>query len=388
MRLADVLHQERAVSIIRRALRSGRAHHAYLFAGPDGVGKELAAQALAARLLCEAAAAAEADACSACPACRLCAAGNHPDLHVIDRGLHRYHPDPRVRRTKGLFLGVDVVRHFLIGPSNTTPARGIARVFVVRDAERMNEEAQNALLKTLEEPPGRARLLLVTASAMRLLPTIRSRCQTIPFELLPTPFVEQRLLAAGGLSGPQAFTLARLAAGRVGAALAWQRRGLLAAVSAIDELLTAAGAADPERFAKGLIEIAGRLAEPDAGAATAAEETDDDSESNAEDDDRDAAAGGTKAVRTDELRDGLKLTFLIVAAAYRDALVLCNGGSPERALLPAAPRLAETLARRDPAALLERAIQAVAEAETMLDRNVAPQLTCERLAVALGGAFV
>ena len=101
MRFSDVQHQDRALSIVRRALASGRMHHAYLFDGPEGVGKELAARALAARLLCEAPDLAEnADACGECRACRLFAAGNHPDYHLIHRGLHKRHPDRTIRTTR------------------------------------------------------------------------------------------------------------------------------------------------------------------------------------------------------------------------------------------------------------------------------------------------
>jgi DNA polymerase-3 subunit delta' len=384
VRLADVLHQERAISILRRALRSGRTHHAYLFAGPEGVGKELAARALAARLLCEGQIAADADACGRCAACGLVAAGNHPDLHVIDRGLRQFHPERKVRQSKGLFLGVDLIRHFLIEPATTTPMRGRARVFLVREAERMNEEAQNALLKTLEEPPGRARLILVTSSALRLLPTIRSRCQLIPFDLLPTPFVQQRLLAAAHLSSDEAVTLARLSGGQLGAALSWQRRGLLAALAAMGDALAGATRDDPEHFGKLLLETAGKLIERPAGTAEAADEDADADDDDAEE--TESPAGGSKVKNTDELREALRLVFMLIAAACRDALALRSGGSADGALLPVNRRLAADLARHDSPDQLDRAVHATAEAERMLDRNVAPALTCEWLSVALGGA--
>ena len=203
------------ISILRRALGSGRTHHAYLFDGPAGVGKELTARALV-RGCCVrmTAAPADADACGQCWPCRLLTTENHPDFHLIHRGLHKLHPDRAVRQRKGLFLGVDLIRHFLIEPAAMKPAQGRRRVFLIRDAERMNEEAQNALLKTLEEPPGTACLILVTASALRLLPTIRSRCQVVPFALLPTDFVSGELAARLGLSSADARALAALAGGR------------------------------------------------------------------------------------------------------------------------------------------------------------------------------
>jgi DNA polymerase-3 subunit delta' len=217
VRFSDVHHQERALSIVRRALAGGRTHHAHLFEGPPGVGKELAGRALAAGLLCEdPQRRPEADACGECRACKLFAAGNHPDFHLIHRGLHKLHPDRSIRAGKGLFLAVDVIRHFLIEPSSSSPALGQRRVFLIRDAERMNEGAQNALLKTLEEPPGSGCLILVTSSAERLLPTIRSRCQRVSFDLLPPDYVQARLRELAGVEPGAARTLAAVSQGRLG----------------------------------------------------------------------------------------------------------------------------------------------------------------------------
>jgi len=222
----DVQHQDRALSILRRALVSGRTHHAYLFDGPEGVGKELAARALAARLMCRSAADAVGglfgagappfEPCGECASCRAFAGGSHPDFHLIHRGLHELHPDRTVRRGSGLYLPIDVIRDFLIEPAALRPALGARRLFLVRDAERMQDPAQNALLKTLEEPPGQAALILVTPSAERLLATIRSRCQRIPFAPLPAEFVAARLAALTGCDAATARALARGAGGRAG----------------------------------------------------------------------------------------------------------------------------------------------------------------------------
>jgi hypothetical protein len=145
---------------------------------------------------------------------------------------------------------------------------------------------------------------------------------------------------------------------------------------------------DPERFGKLLLELAGRLLE----GAPAADDEEEPAEAEDEDDEDDVAApapsGAGKAARTDELRDALKLVFMLIAAVYRDALALASGAPGDAALLPVAARAAATLAQQDAPAVLERAVQAVVEAEIMLDRNVAPALTCERLAIALTGALV
>ena len=383
MRFSDVQHQDRALSIVRRALASGRMHHAYLFEGPEGVGKELSARALAAGLLCEAPdRVPEADACGECRACRLFAVGNHPDYHLIDRALHKRHPDKTIRSGKGLFLVVDVVRHFLIEPASNSPSLGRRRVFLIRDAERMNEGAQNALLKTLEEPLGDACLILVTSSAERLLPTIRSRCQRVPFDLLPPDYVEEQLQALAEVEPATARTLAALAQGRLGAALHWHKIGLLTALAQVSQGLASGLADNPEVFGKTLLEIANELAirTIDESGNFADEQFNGDE--NAE---IPRSKASSRTIETDQLRAALKLVLLLIAAIYRDALVIQSASGTTLRLLPPELTAVDTLAGSADADQLADRIAAIAIAERMLDRNVAPQLTCERLAVALTG---
>ena len=397
MRLSEVQHQERAISILRRSLSSGRTHHAYLFEGPEGVGKQMAAEALAARLLCLSnEIPPDADACGNCAACRLLASGNHPDFHLIERSLHKLHPDRTIRASKGLFLVVDVIRTFLIEPAGSKPAVSARRVFLVNEAERMNEGAQNALLKTLEEPPGQTCLILVTASAERLLPTIRSRCQRVPFGLLPPEFVARQLVERLRLPPDQATALARLADGRLGAALRWQRARLLetaAEVAGCVERLESGGAT---RFSQDLTDTAAALAGRLAQAESPQEPTERDEDAALEDDaavepgeedsvEAPSRRGGARALATSELRDSLKLVLMLVAAIYRDAL-LVNVGAAGGLHLPAQQARSQSLARRSAVAQLDTCIRAVAHAERMLDRNVAPVLAGEWLGAALLGA--
>jgi DNA polymerase-3 subunit delta' len=383
VRLSEIRHQERAVSIIRRALSSGRTHHAYLFEGPEGVGKQTAAQALAARLLCDEPE--DADACTQCQSCRLLAAGNHPDFHLIHRGLHKFHPDRTIRASKGLFIAVEVVRHFLIQPATTTPSLGRCRVFLIREAERMNEQAQNALLKTLEEPPGQARLILVTSSGARLLPTIRSRCQRVAFDLLPPAFVEQQLTARVGMDTAAARTLAGLAQGRLGTALRWYRVGLPGALGEVGACLRQRRDMLPQDFATTLVEIAEGLA------LRAIETRGEDEEAGAElvDSEENRGTGssksGGKTIPTDDFREALKLVLMLVAAVYRDALVVQIRQSDRLRHLPLELDVVGRLAADLSLEQLDACIKAVTEAEWMLDRNVAPKLACERLAIALSG---
>ena len=377
MRFRDVQHQKRALSVLCRALVSGRTHHAYLFDGPDGVGKELAARALAARLLCEDDSLAPDDeACGECRSCRLLAAGNHNDFHLIHRGLHQQHPDRAVRISKGLFLVVDVIRNFLIEPAGTSPSLGRRRVFIIRDAHRMNEGAQNALLKTLEEPPGRVCLILVTSSAERLLPTIRSRCQQISFDLLPTPFVTERLASETGAPQTTVNILSNLAQGRLGVAMQWHHVDLLAALQAVDRELAAGAFRNPEAFGKALLEIAGelavRIAEDRQQAESASEEGG-------------RTKSSSKNVDTDQLRDALKQVFTLAAAIYREAMLQHVGGEG-LCWLEGRCTAPNTLAGSTDEQQLIDAARNITEAERMLDRNVTPQLVCEYLAVALSGA--
>lgn len=374
----EIQHQPRAVSILGRALAAQRVHHAYLFAGPEGVGKETTARVLAARLLCQEvgsdpnqsdlfgdAPPDERNACGACDSCRLFAGGNHPDYAIIDRTLHRQHPDPTIRRSKGLFLGVEVIRHFLIEPSALKPTVSRRRVFVIRDAERMNEAAQNALLKTLEEPPGQTVLILVTASAGRLLPTIRSRCQQIPFVPLPQSFVAQQLQSLADVPAERAAALAALSDGRLGVALSWHRVDLLGVLPELSQLLQTHHPHDPEPFGQRLAELTETVGQQLAS-LEAAEESDEETTSR-----------GSKTLSTDTQRAAFKLLLMLIAAHYRDALVAGETTGHSSTLLSEL-----TTAPVDFEAS-SMAITAVVQAEHAVDRNVALQLAAEQLAVAL-----
>jgi DNA polymerase-3 subunit delta' len=226
--------------MIRNAIRRHRVPHAYVFHGPDGVGKETFAWRLAQIFLCGRASSFEppagifgdvpgssktdsadlSEACGRCEDCRAVRRETHPDLHVIDRFLHRQHPEPDVRKRKGLELSVDVIRHFLIERVGLTPIRGRAKVFIVREADRMNDQAQNALLKTLEEPPGTTYIILLVVSLDRLLPTTQSRCQMVRFDALPEDFVRNKIAEHHPeITHAQGAWYARMSEGSIGKAL-------------------------------------------------------------------------------------------------------------------------------------------------------------------------
>jgi DNA polymerase-3 subunit delta' len=215
--LSTLLAQDTAKATLERALVRDRVHHAYLFDGPDGVGKERAALGLAQALVCERRAPGVAHACGECSACIRVPLREgerrplHPDVVLLERGL--YAPEQIGRRTpETQDLSIDQVRTLVLARAAFAPHEGRARVFVVRRAEELSTGAANALLKTLEEPGDRMHFILLSASADSLLPTIQSRTQRVRFAPLPDAVVE-RLLVQGGAKPEDARTVAKLSRG-------------------------------------------------------------------------------------------------------------------------------------------------------------------------------
>ncbi len=221
--LRTVVAQPTAVETLRRALASGRVHHAYLFDGPDGVGKERTAFGLAQALICERRAEGSADACGACKACERALPRPeekrpvHPDVVVLERGL--YEPAAIGRRSpEAQELSIDQVRTLVLARAAFGPHEGRAKVFIVRRAEELSQGAANALLKTLEEPGPRTHFVLLSSTADALLPTIRSRAQRVRFGPLPDVAVAE-LLHERGVAKDRATEIARLAGGSMATAL-------------------------------------------------------------------------------------------------------------------------------------------------------------------------
>lgn len=209
-----ILGQDRAVDVLATQLQSGRLHHAYIFRGPAGIGKFTTALAFGQVLLCHSKQqdlAGRVVACGSCASCKFfdaqsehaqqagdadsdepAALGSaHPDLHVVTKELARYSDDALVRNRKLTSIPVDVLRVALIEPVYRAAQMNRGKVFIVDEAELLNQAGQNLLLKTLEEPPAGTTIILVTSSEDRLLPTIRSRCQRIAFVPLTDELVEQ-----------------------------------------------------------------------------------------------------------------------------------------------------------------------------------------------------
>jgi DNA polymerase-3 subunit delta' len=227
-----ILDQDKAIAWLRRAYTADRLPHGLIFAGPPGVGKGTTARALAALYLC--ARPNDTTPCGQCESCRLMSAEppTHPDFATVYRQLRRLEKKDAVAKD----LAIDVVRQYLVAPANLKPALGHGKVFVVEEAHLMNPNAQNALLKTLEEPFGRTLILLLTDQPDHLLPTIKSRTQLLRFNALDAALVT-RELAKRGIDPATAQPAAALSEGSLGSALRWIEDGVIPAAGQLHKLL-------------------------------------------------------------------------------------------------------------------------------------------------------
>jgi len=232
--LSDIFGQDDAVRTLTDAYASDRLPHGLIFAGPVGIGKFTTAQALAALFLCEKPKASAP--CEKCDGCRAFATGNHPDFHVIVKEMVRLYD--KTGKSKAITMSIDVIRHELVQKAGRKPVMGTGKVFVIEQADYMQTAAQNAMLKVLEEPPGRTLIILLTDQPGGLIPTIRSRAQVIRFIPLPTDLVRTQLLKRG-IDKDTAASAASLSEGSLGVALKWIEDGVIAASSElIDQLDT------------------------------------------------------------------------------------------------------------------------------------------------------
>jgi DNA polymerase III delta' subunit len=233
-----------ALAAARAIVESG-ATHALLIAGPGGVGKTTLALDLAAVLLCTGATG-PARPCRACRGCRMVVSGNHPDLHRLAPDG----PGGQIRIGERSNADPGTVRR-LVSDLSLLPVEGGARVAIVEGAHRMNDDAQSALLKTLEEPGAGITIILCADEEERLLPTIRSRCARIRLGTLDVREIEAILGEQAAADAPTAARLGRLAGGRPGIALAYARapEAVLARTEIARSLLDLLGASRARRLA-------------------------------------------------------------------------------------------------------------------------------------------
>ena len=206
---------------LRRLLAGGRVPGSMLFTGEQGIGKKLFALELAKALNCRQRNGVEA--CDQCSSCKRLSRSSFPPFSGEDDNKERMiwseHADVAMVRPHKQIIRVKPMRE-LEREANFRPFEGAARVFIVEDADDMNDQAANALLKTLEEPPPASHLILTTSNPTALLATIRSRCQTIRFAPIDAAAVERFLVEQKAVSDKDARLLARTAQGSIGRALA------------------------------------------------------------------------------------------------------------------------------------------------------------------------
>ena len=230
----NIIGHEHAIDILRRTLAAQQVRHAYLFAGPEHIGKSALARCFAQALLCTGGSDPQrspSDPCNNCLSCRKVLHGNHPDIHIITRP-----PDKQ-------FILIEQIRELQNSAARKT-MEGRRNIFIIDGAHEMNIQSANCLLKTLEEPEADVILLLTVPDAGLLLPTLLSRVQLISMQLLTVSQIKHALIEQWEAEPREAGLIAALAAGRMGWAVqATEDEELLEERSEQLDLLTKALAA-------------------------------------------------------------------------------------------------------------------------------------------------
>jgi DNA polymerase III delta' subunit len=369
----------------------GPAPHAVLLVGPEGVGKTTLALDLAAGLLCSSEPSARP--CRTCRACRMVEKGGHPDVHRLGpagpgRQVVIGGPDARYRGVRELIVELSLM-----------PVEGGARVAIIEGADRMNEDAQSALLKTLEEPPAGVVIVLCADQEDRLLPTVRSRCARVRLGLVGARDIEAIVADHDLADPPLAARLGRLAGGRPGIALAYARspdavliraelsRALLDLTDARPSArLAAVRAAIPRAIALAAAMSAGEtpaLPRPGRrGAASATSPTPASGVGEPEDGtEENGAEGKRRPVPATERRRAAEILLGLWMDVARDLTLAGSGGGRsvrDTVMLEELAAVASTLAPGSAGRFLER----VGRSAELLASNVSPELILDSLALA------
>ena len=334
--ISDILGQDHAIAPLLNAFRTDHLPHALLLTGPVGVGKGTLARALGKLFLCESPR--DSAACNQCSACRMIGSDTHPDFHLIYRQLIRLEKS----KAKARDLPVDVIREFVVKPAGLRTFMGRGKVFIIEEAETMNTQAQNALLKTLEEPAGRTLIILLTDQPQALLSTVRSRSQLIKLLPLPESVVVQQLVKRQ-IDRQQATEAARLASGSLGLAIKWIEDGIvtggLSWLALLDTIIAGQPADDlPDMLKKSVEAYAERQLQIDPAAS------------------KDQAS-----------KEGLAIYLRLASEHLRKQMQMTD----DDALLDA----------------LCTAIETIASADVNIDANVTVSLVYQQIVVGLEGAF-
>ncbi|MFV2101923.1 DNA polymerase III subunit delta' [Micromonospora sp. LOL_024] len=400
--MSDVFHdlvgQDEAVDTLRAAagaaavLRSvgdptleigggpgGGMTHAWIFTGPPGSGRSVAARAFAAALQCL-----PGTGCGTCPGCHTTLAGTHADVRLV--------------MPEGLSIGVNEMRALVLRAAST-PSGGRWQVVIIEDADRLTEAAGNALLKAVEEPPPRTVFLLCAPSTHPddISVTIRSRCRVVPLRQPSADAVAEVLVRRDGVAPDVARWAAAATQGHVGRArrLAGdpQARERRAAVLAVPRRLTSVGAAFDA--ASALIEAAEAEAESSVAEIDATERSALETALGAGGTGRGAASAARgsagqikdlerrqKSRATRAQRDALDRALVDLAAFYRDALMVALG-APVAPVHADTAELADTGARSWQAEGTLRRLEAVLSCRTAIEANVKPRIAVEAMMLSL-----
>jgi DNA polymerase III subunit delta' len=380
----QLIGQEAVVEQLTRAVRAAAGDpaapgsgmtHAWLFTGPPGSGRSVAARDFAAALLCG------RGGCGECPSCKQVAVGSHADLLLV--------------RPDGLSYGVKQTRDLVLKAA-TAPVSGRWRVVIFEDADRATEQAANALLKAIEEPAPRTVWLLCAPYPDDLPTTIRSRCRLVTLRTPPTAAVAE-VLSREGIEPAEALAAARAALGHVGRArrlatdpeAAQRRAAVLAVPFQVSKLGEALAAADAlVKAAKADAEaVTGEMDEPEREAMRRAFGEGSTGKGVAS-----AVRGAAGALRdlesrqksraTRVQRDSLDRALLDLAGFYRDVLAVQFGADVELANAGQAEELSELAGESKPETTVRR-IEAIMKCRERLAASVAPLLAVEEMTIAL-----
>ena len=197
-----VLGHEEVIRHLQNAVEKEQVSHSYIFAGEKGSGKKLLAKLFAMTLQCEEH---KKEPCMHCSSCRKVMSRNHPDIIYVEH-------------VKPTSIGIEEIREQLVSDVEIKPYTGPYKIYIVDEAEKMTVQAQNALLKTIEEPPAYAVILLLTTNPDGFLPTILSRCVQLKLKPLPDSMIRGYLTEKMGVSESQSELYAAFARGNLGKA--------------------------------------------------------------------------------------------------------------------------------------------------------------------------
>jgi len=373
----ELVGQDRVRAVLASAAaRPESMTHSWLFTGPPGSGRSIAARAFAAALQCQDR---QNPGCGVCPACHTTMVGSHPDVTVV--------------ATSETFIRVERARELALAAASR-PVSGRWRIFMVEDADRLNEQAADALLKTLEEPPPRTVWLLCAPTLDDLIVTVRSRCRHLRLGTPAVDAVADLLVRRDGIEPSMAHYAARAAQSHVGVAkrlatdeVARSRRrwvtgipmtltgvgqALAAAASVVQEAATAAEAVTGDDAAQARAEVLRQLgADPAARTQPPAVRS---HLKQLEDE--------QKRVARRRQHDSIDAALTDLSSVYRDALVLGTGAAVEAVNASELDMVRDVARGMGPEELLH-ALEAIALARARLVANGAPLLVIEAMMVAL-----